>query len=327
MSTIVDGKGKGKEKLEEGVLNDGVLDLGHIPLPSPLLYETRSLLRPHPVPSYTITVHLAHPGQKVEYEMDNMTGHLLVLVYPPNRGFEGILGVIGGGAVRAPLPSPPPLPPPGPSGSDTTAEENDSDDSTDDAYASPLKNNYDYNTYNDNNYDNDYYDFGNNTASAAGGIWIPQLFDWNGLRVLDWGSVSGKFVLQFPEFIRIPRNSTGWGEEREVMPVDRSEVVMEISLAEADLQQCVLSEEAWGWGAGRTKSGKKDREHRKGVVVGGGSGNTSRPGSAWMRQQDKRKGLEVASEHDMGEVGAGSTSTATKGVKSSSRYDLRKKRA
>ena len=266
--------------------------------------------------------------------MDNMTGHLLVLVYPPNKGFEGILGVIGGGAVRAPLPSPPPLPPPRHRGSDATTEGNDSDDSTDDTYTSPSKHNYDYSTYNENNYDtNDYYDFsGNNTASAAGGIWVPQLFDWNGLRVLDWGSVSGNFVLQFPEFVRIPRSGGGWGEEREVMPVDRSELVMEISLAEDDLQQCLLPEDAWGWGTGGTKSGKKDREKRKSVVVGNGSGNTSRPGSAWTRQQGKRKELEVGPEHDMGEnekVSANSATTTTKGVKgrgSSSRYDLRKKR-
>jgi len=207
-----------------------VLDLGHIPLPSPLLYETCTIAPPNPNPKYTVTIHLTHPGQKLEYEMDNMTGHLLIMIYTPHCGFSTISGIIGGGSSRT------------------------------------ATNSYD-------EYDDPY---GYDTASRAGGIWIPQQFDWNGLRVRDWGSVSGKVVFQFPEYVRLGRSGEDWNE-REVMPPDMSEEVVEVVLDEGDIDACVIKEGKWdekGKGKGKAAPEAKPGGKRKGKgkeIAGGGA--------------------------------------------------------
>ncbi|KAF8426757.1 hypothetical protein EV426DRAFT_448178 [Tirmania nivea] len=227
-----------------GLLDDedasSVLDLGHIPLPSPLLYETCTIAPPNPNPKYTVTIHLTHPGQKVEYEMDNMTGHLLIMIYTPHSGFSTISGVVGGGSSRT-----------------TTSRYDD--------------------------YDEDPY--GYDTASHAGGIWIPQQFDWNGLRVRDWGSVSGKVVFQFPEYVRLGRGGEEWNE-REVMPPEMSEEVMEVVLGEGDIDACVIKEEKWdakGKGKGiagpEAKTGGKRKGKGKEMTDKGGA--RGKPGSRY----------------------------------------------
>lgn len=224
-------------KSRTDLLDDGdassVLDLGHIPLPSPLLYETCSITPPNPNPKYIVTIHLTHPGQKVEYEMDNMTGHLLIMIYTPHCGFSTISGVIGGGSSRT-----------------ATSRFNDYDDDP----------------------------YGYDTASRTGGIWVPQQFDWNGLRVRDWGSVSGKVVFQFPEYVRVGRGGGEEWNEREVMPPDMSEEVVEVVLDEGDIDACAIKEGKWdekGKGKGKAtpeaKTGGKRKGKGKEIMDGGGA--------------------------------------------------------
>lgn len=164
--------------------------------------------------------------------MDNMTGHLLIIVYAPHCGFSTISGVIGGGSSRTAV--------------------GRYDDYDDDPYA---------------------YD----TASRAGGIWIPQQFDWNGLRVRDWGSVSGKVVFQFPEYVRLGRGGGEEWSEREVMPPDISEEVVEVVLDEEDIDACAINEAGWderGKGKGKAAPEARAGWKRKGkgweTMDGGG---------------------------------------------------------
>ncbi|KAI5800150.1 hypothetical protein DFH27DRAFT_525402 [Peziza echinospora] len=171
--------------------------------------------------SFTIEITLLHPGQKVEYMMDNTTGRLLAWVYAPHRGFEGgVYSVVS-------------LDPGGGDGGGGGGGGGGGDGRS----SSP---NYGH------------------------GLHVPAEFDWNGLRVRDWGGVSGKYVFWFPRWDRggggggVQGNHDGSGGvegivagESTIAPPETTTLeVGDVHLTEADLERTVLREGGWGSGCG-----------------------------------------------------------------------------
>lgn len=165
------------------------------------------------------------------------------------------------------------------------------------------------------NYDPDGY--------RPGGIWVPQAFDWNGLRVADWGSVSGKVIFQFPPFHRV-----GVGEgnmvgaefgEREIMPPGDGwgEDIVEVRLDEGDMESCIIREGRWD------DKGKGKAAAAAAAGVGGAmSAGVGRIGSGRKGKLGKLRDRESGKEGVAPGIGGVEVG---KGAGGGGRYDLRRR--